>query len=286
MARRQLTASDAFELRQALHVATLDALVSSRRWESGTLVFQGGTSLHLAHGSPRFSEDLDFLVSSSIRLDSIANTVRARLQGTAWLPADTSLSVSKAKDGRNPHTFVVTLSGPEVLGAVRVKVELWQAPADALAGIALVVAPVRLARGPAAGMQAFVPTASLSDIQADKVFALAARPYLKPRDVFDLHWLASQGGAGPCSADDMQARLAAYPNETPEAWLGKALARRSELASPDALTAIANDLRRWLPSSWPVDAASVATMAGTAVAALDHGIELMRDLCAKPGGHP
>lgn len=288
MARRQLTASDAFELRQALHIATLDALVSSRRWEPGTLVFQGGTSLHLAHGSPRFSEDLDFLVSSSIRLDSIANTVRARLQGTAWLPADTSLSVSKAKDGRNPHTFVVSLAGANVLGSVRVKVELWQAPADALSGIGLVVAPVRLARGPAAGMQTFVPTASLPDIHADKVFALAARPYLKPRDVFDLHWLASQGGARPCSTDDMRARLAAYPNETPGAWLGKAQARRAELASPEALTHIANDLRRWLPPSWPMDATSAAAMAGTAMAALDHGIDLMHEVgtTRQQGGQP
>lgn len=61
MPKRQISASEAFDLRQALHVATLDALMASRRWEPGDLVFQGGTSLHLAHGSPRFSEDLDFL---------------------------------------------------------------------------------------------------------------------------------------------------------------------------------------------------------------------------------
>lgn len=58
MAKRPMRPEQAFDLRQALHVATLDALLASRRWEPGELLFQGGTSLHLAHGSPRFSEDL------------------------------------------------------------------------------------------------------------------------------------------------------------------------------------------------------------------------------------
>jgi hypothetical protein len=83
MAKRQLTASEAFGLRQALHVATLDALMASRRWEPGDLIFQGGTSLHLTHGSPRYSEDLDFLVNSSLKLGAIGDAIQARLAGTA-----------------------------------------------------------------------------------------------------------------------------------------------------------------------------------------------------------
>ena len=57
MPKRRLTPAQAFDLRQALHVGTLDALMGSRRWEPGDLVFQGGTSLHLAYGSPRYSEN-------------------------------------------------------------------------------------------------------------------------------------------------------------------------------------------------------------------------------------
>lgn len=77
MPKRHLTAAEAFDLRQALHVATLDALMASRRWEPGDLAFQGGTSLHLVHGSPRFSEDLDFLVNSSLKLNSISAAFEA-----------------------------------------------------------------------------------------------------------------------------------------------------------------------------------------------------------------
>ena len=279
MAKRQLTATEAFDLRQALHVATLDALMASRRWEPGDLVFQGGTSLHLAHGSPRFSEDLDFLVNATLKLESISAAIKTRLEGTHWFPADTNLTVSKSKDGRNPHAFVVTIGGPDVIGAVRVKVELWQTNKATLSAIKAVVAPVKLARGPAAGMQAFVPTADLPEIYADKVFALAARPYLKPRDVFDLHWLSQHGSLHTCSVNDLRVRLATYPNETPSAWLDKAIARRSELRQ--STTAITNDLKRWLPSSWPLNEASVNDMVATSVQALEHGIDRMQEIEAQ-----
>lgn len=278
MSKRQLTATETFDLRQALHVATLDALMASRRWEPGDIVFQGGTSLHLAHGSPRFSEDLDFLVNATLKLDSISDAIKARLDGTSWFPSDTNLSVSKAKDGRNPHAFVVTIGGPEVIGAIRVKVELWQTDEAALSTIKTVVTPVKLARGPAAGMQAFVPTADLPEIYADKVFALAARPYLKPRDVFDLHWLDKRDGLLACSANDLRVRLATYPNESPSAWLAKAIARRLELKK--STTAITNDLKRWLPSSWPLNETSVTEMIITAVKSLEQGIDMMREIVA------
>lgn len=283
MAKRQLTAADAFDLRQALHVSTLDALMTSRRWEPGELVFQGGTSLHLAHGSPRFSEDLDFLVNSALKLDSISDAMQARLEGTAWLPGDTRLTVGKAKEGHNPHAFVVSVGGPDVIGAVRVKVEMWLTAAAALSGVKVVVAPVKLARGPAAGMQTFVPTADLPEIYADKVFALAARPYLKPRDVFDLHWLSTHG-LHACLVDDLRVRLATYPNETPSAWLEKAFARRVDLL--EGGDAIATDLKRWLPSSWPLTEAITKEMTQAAVRAIEQGIDMMREIEAEHRNDP
>jgi len=278
MAKRQLTATEAFDLRQALHIATLDALMASRRWEPGDLVFQGGTSLHLVHGSPRFSEDLDFLINSALKIDSIGDAMQTRLEGTTWLPGDTRLTVEKAKDGRNPHAFVVSIGGPDVIGAVRVKVEMWRTEEAALSAVKAVVAPVRLARGPAAGMQTFVPTADLPEIYADKVFALAARPYLKPRDVFDLHWLSTHSSLRECSVEDLRVRLATYPNETPSAWLEKAFARRMELR--EAGDAIATDLKRWLPSSWPLTGAMTKEMIQTAVQSIEQGIDMMREINA------
>lgn len=285
MPKRHLSPSDAFNLRQALHVATLAALMASRRWEPGDLVFQGGTSLHLAHGSPRYSEDLDFLVNSSLNLQSIAKAVEARLEGASWLvPRGAKLTVSKAKDARNPHTFVVAVGGPDLIGAVRVKVELWRAPESTLNAVKTTVTPVRLVTGTASGLQTFVPTAEPPEIYVDKVFALGARPYLKARDVFDLHWLVSHGISGVCTPDSLRVRLAIYPDETAAAWLVKAQARREELAS--SVSPITQDLKRWLPSSWPLSDVAVRSMVQSATTSLDEGIRVMRQIEAQPHAEP
>lgn len=277
MAKRNLQPEEAFDLRQALHVATLDALLSSRRWAPGELVFQGGTSLHLVHGSPRFSEDLDFLVNASLKLDALRGAVESRLGHLSWIPSDAQLAVSKAKDGHNPHSFSVSIAGVGLIGGVRVKVELWQADAaKAIAPLKVHVCPVRLAGGPAAGTQAFVPTADLSEIFVDKVFALAARPYLKPRDVFDLHWLRESAVPPTLSSADLAVRLSTYPNETADRWLAKAIMRRAELSV--AQERVATDLERWLPTTWPMTPRAAQPMIDASIEALDQGMAKMREL--------
>lgn len=279
MPRRSLTASEAFDLRQVLHVATLEALLSSRRWEPGELVFQGGTSLHLVHGSPRFSEDLDFVVSSALKLETLSRSVQSRLQGAAWLDGDMEVSVGRVRETTNPNSFLVTLGQEAVIGAVKVKVEFWRAAPELVASLKAVVAPVRLTRGPAAGMQTFVPSEDLSEIHADKVFALAARPYLKARDVFDLYWMA-QNKIEPPTAEMMQTRFALYPAMSHEVWLEQANARLSSLSAQ--LGPVEKDLARWLPSSWPLSTQSVTEMLDVSRKALEAGIACVETL--RPDG--
>lgn len=49
-----LSPDQAEELRQNLQVLVLQALVAARRWEPGDLIFQDGTSLHLARWLPSY----------------------------------------------------------------------------------------------------------------------------------------------------------------------------------------------------------------------------------------
>lgn len=279
MTKIQMTAQAQFDLRQALHVATLDALLASRRWLPGELIFQGGTSLHLAHGSPRFSEDLDFLVHSTLNLEVIGQIIQERLAETAWLPSETSLTVTKANPDRNPHTFVVAVSGPNVIGSVRVKVELWQASKNAMSPLRVIVAPVKLASGPNAGAQAFVPTADLNEIYTNKVFAVGARRYMKPRDLFDLNFILGKEPNFVVTEADLRVRLATYPNESPDTWLEKARLRADAL--PLQVQVVTSELRRWLPSSWPMDMAAATKMIETSVKALSQGIGVMEAISIK-----
>lgn len=234
--------------------------------------------------SGRFSEDLDFLVGAALKLGPIAESVRASLEGLPWLPEAAQLQVSKAKDGRNPHAFIVSIGGPDLIGSIKVKVEMWQTAEAALSSVkafVAFVALVQLARGPGAGMQAFIPVADLTEIYADRVPALSARPFLKPRDVFDLYWLETQAGLNSCSADQLAVRLETYPHETPSAWLEKAYGRWDELQA--ATPAVPRDLRRWLPPAWPLTEVTAGEMVRSSTRAFEQGIEMMREIEADYG---
>lgn len=277
MPKRSLSPAEAFELRQALHLCTLDALMGARRWEAGELIFQGGTSLHLSHGSPRFSEDLDFLVRRDLKVETLRTQLQARLEAQPWIPRDLHLQVKAAKHDHNPVTFVVALSGEDVIGAVRVKLELWKTAPEAIAGVQASVAPVRLISGPAAGATAHVPTAELEEIYADKVFALAARSHLKPRDVFDLHWLVKSARVLPTvDPEAMRVRFATYPNTTHAMWRDAALARIKVLQN--SVREIQTDLQRWLPSTIPLSLRDVVEMVANSAGALDEGLAALEAL--------
>ena len=275
--KRTLPPQQAQLLRALLQTATLAALMDSRRWEPGDLAFQGGTSLHLAHGSARFSEDLDFLVRGGLSLAGLSKQVQQKLRLPPDVPSDLRVAVSQGKDARNPHSFDVTLQGPQVIGSVRVKVELWQAQAAALKSLELKISTVASSAG-----QAFVPTLTLPEIFADKVYALGARGRIKPRDVFDLWWLGEQ--AAPAHTLSLQAlltRLDIYPApsgaraDTARVWLANAALRMQELRAPEAALRVATDLQRWLPSSWPMGKSDAALMISRAVLQLDQGVALL-----------
>ena len=72
-----------------MHIAVLDALMASRPMgKPGKLVFQGVTSLHFVHGSPCYSEDLNFLVDSSLKLDTFSQdgfaSMASKSRGGGW----------------------------------------------------------------------------------------------------------------------------------------------------------------------------------------------------------
>ena len=265
-------------LREVLQTATIAALMDSRRWEPGDIAFQGGTSLHLAHGCARFSEDLYFMVRGSLALAGLSKAVQKNLRLPPDIPADLSVTVTPSKDERNPHMCYVTLSGPQVVGSAKVKVELWQAEAAALKSLQLKVSTVKSPAG-----QAFVPTLTLDEILADKVYALGARARIKPRDIFDLTWLGGKG-LQPLAVSALRTRLAIYPApsglafDTANAWLASAEQRLQDLQAADAAKDVASDLQRWLPSSWPMTESIATHMLANAITQLQLGMRLMRSI--------
>ncbi len=284
--KRTLTPDEQRRLRDQLQAATLAALMDSRRWEPGDLAFQGGTCLRLAHGSPRFSEDLDFMVRGGLSLNGLGKGILEQLRGVRGFPADMAVSVSPAKDDRNPHAFMVSLGGEGVIGSAKVKVELWQTPQDVLAGLHLLVRSVASPQGHGA----VVPVLSLPELMADKVFALGARDRVKPRDVFDLWWLRQNHPQVQLEPPALIARLRIYPDghksagDRAAAWRASAQERLDVLRAPQTVGIVAEDLRRWVPSSLPMGDATATAMLQVATEGLERGMAILGEGVSADGG--
>ncbi len=276
--KRVLSPQQVLTLRNMLQAATIAALMDSRRWAPGDLALQGGTCLHLAHGSARFSEDLDFMVRGGLSLRGLSKAVQKKLRLPADVPADLSVVVTLGKSERNPHIFHVTLGGPLVLGSVRVRIELWQTPAAALKSLQLKISTITSPAG-----QAFVPALTLAEIFANKVYALGGRDRVKPRDLFDLWWLCEKQ-TPPLSANALRTRLLIYPAksgallDTRNAWLASAARRLRDLRARGAAKVTSIDLKRWLPSSWPLEETVAAGMVKLAITQLAAGVVLMQSV--------
>jgi predicted nucleotidyltransferase component of viral defense system len=137
----------------------------------------GGTALALGHGSPRFSEDVDFIqVSDPERLGPGLKRAGTELEG--WFAA--SAAVSAPKSGRT-WRLTMGLGRSETL---RLHVDSQPFKAHTARPIVIEYPSV----------PAFVfPALEVDEIMAEKVIAVATRRYLGGRDLFDLwfHWLRS-----------------------------------------------------------------------------------------------
>lgn len=276
--KRLLSAQEQSRLRDILQSATIAALMDSRRWQPGELAFRGGTSLHLVHGSTRFSEDLDFMVRGSLSLDGLSKAVQRRLRLPLGIAADLRISVSSAKDAHNPHAFMVTLSGADVLGSAKVKVELWQTNDAVLNTLQLIVSSIP---SEVSG-QTYVPTLTLAEILADKVYALGARERVKPRDIFDLWWINQKEPTLVPDSSLLLTRLDIYPQEsgrrldTARSWLDNSQKTLGKLLLENACALVATDLKRWLPGAWRMDESVVQAMMTHAVNRLQDGIHIIQ----------
>ena len=171
-------------LREYLQLKTLQYIYGAVYGAS--LVFMGGTAIHLFTGSPRFSEDLDFdnrAVSAS-ELRRLANDVARRfaLEGVA---CDVVVKQHQGMTAVLRFTDIVQrwgLTGHRD-SVLRIKVDL--EPQN------FAVAPERriLSR-----LDVFVPVLLTppSVLLAQKFTALLHRPRTMGRDLYDISWLLGQ----------------------------------------------------------------------------------------------
>jgi predicted nucleotidyltransferase component of viral defense system len=167
---------------EAIQFFLLDALYAAPL--SLRLAFQGGTCVRLVHGGYRYSEDLD-LVTNHLSDDELDRLMADAARSAAGrLASVLGLDAPKPGAGGRLRTWWFRYQRLGAREVLRVKLEAGRYPAhDAR--------PSPLCRE----VQPYTPrplvvACSPRELLADKVNALAQRPYLKARDLFDVWFLA------------------------------------------------------------------------------------------------
>lgn len=251
---RPLSAEVAHQWAASAQYYFLDALMADPGIQYEEIAFHGGTSLHFSWRSPRFSEDLDFLLArrpGDIRAivtkagDRVAEAFRAE---------DPSITVElkdKTRQDSRMIAFELRVSHPDWIGKALIKIEFWRVTAEYLAQYPVALRSPLLPGQIASRISNPVPAATLETAYSDKLTAFATRPYLKWRDIYDLWWIGTQTDAKldiPSVTHQFLHNVSAY--QTIDA-LPPAVALRKFLQNdPDELVKKADpDLRRWVPGA-------------------------------------
>ena len=232
------------------------------------LVFKGGTSLRLCHGSPRLSEDLDFAggagFSPSI-FDGFEEVLGAAIHRHYGLRTFVRPPGPQQQDTPVPvwrlWIAVETHPGRPDIPRQRVKIEVDRSTSDS----AEISEPnLNYAHLGAEHQALTLRTARLESVMADKLVALplsvAGRDNPRHRDIWDLRWLATARGCRP-HHHLLAAKAAEVGVEPYRAALAKTLATLPEIVASDAYAAA---MRRHLRfDDWERSVASADGRAAT-----------------------
>lgn len=185
--------------KELLHYDILFALDQAALLDQ--LTFQGGTALRLCYGSPRFSEDLDFVGGHSPdrqRLQAMKSCVADYLGARYGMAVSVKepRGLAAPPDTRRVGVYkwqirVVTAPERRDVPKQMVKIEVAEVPAYSRV-------PQLLRRNydflPDGYGDLIILVESLGEIVADKLVSLVdCTSHVRYRDIWDLHWLQQQG---------------------------------------------------------------------------------------------
>lgn len=202
--------------------------------QSTLLTFQGGTCLRLIYDGVRYSEDLDFVTTAN--KNTISQMVDALSRALARLEPlfGGKFVIKKQKESATFYRYRIHNQKADRHASYFVSVEFACYPAYTLN-----IAPLRPQRELPGLPLTLVRAEKLEEILADKLGAIAGRPFCKGRDYFDL-WLLKQKGI-KLDAQLLRNKLNDYstPHEN--------LARGLKLASAEN---IKNEMDKFLPQKY------------------------------------
>lgn len=171
---KQLKIAALFIVRENIEVAILDALAQSNIIKN--LIFYGGTALRLAYRSPRFSEDLDFLMIKKIMLDELKSILETFAQNNS------GAELKDYKEKRNTLFALLNYKTPLLKHPLNIKIEI----SKLQNGVDCQFIPLS---SPCSHQTPIVPTATIESLEQLKKNAIKDRQV--PRDWFDLWYITT-----------------------------------------------------------------------------------------------
>lgn len=185
--------------KELLHYDILYSLDSAGLLDQ--LTFQGGTLLRLCHGSPRFSEDLDFVGGKNFsrhQLEPIKDCIEQYIGQRYGL----TVIVREPRELKHEREYadlkidkwqiaVITAPQHKHIPQQRIKVEVANIDAYSREPKALQLNYNFLPEGYG---DTLVMAETLDEVMADKLVSLVnTTGYVRNRDIWDLRWLKQQG---------------------------------------------------------------------------------------------
>jgi len=166
------------------------------------LTFQGGTSLRLCYGAPRYSEDLDFVggrefaTTDLIKIKNCLEKYIGERYGLEILVKEPKemASIPKYQDIKVDRWQISLTTSPEKkdIPKQKIKIEVVNVPAYSRVPQSLQLNYDFLPDGYS---DTLIITETLDEIMADKLISLVScQRYVRHRDIWDLRWLKQQGG--------------------------------------------------------------------------------------------
>ena len=256
----------------SLHLMFLHSISRLTQMSLENIAFHGGTNLHLSWNSPRFSEDLDFLVSKDFagKIDAAMSRIEKDMNRiiAPRHPGTRIEILDRTRDRTRMLVHRIAMTRGGVIGKAMVKVVFWQVEPEYLKAYGSRFLRQRdhdQEPDPIVRLSMPVPAADLDAAFADKVVALGLRERLKWRDLFDLWWLKSQIETDPeLHVGAVRHHASGYGDISLTDGFRRFLDRE-----PDGALASADpDLKRWLPervwdSLWPDEVRNMVEHART-----------------------
>ncbi len=234
--------------KELLHYDILFCLDQERLLDQ--LTFQGGTALRLCHGSPRFSEDLDFAGGTDFTSQDLQQ-IRACIEKYILPRYGMEVEVKEPRDlqeniidsGLNISKWqvsITTVPARRDLPKQRIKIEVASVPAWTREPRALQVNYNFLPDGYA---DTLVMTEKLDEIMADKLISLVnTGRYVRNRDIWDLRWLKQNSAVVDLDLVNRKIRdyrISDYPGK-----LDVMLQRLSKIVHGETFK---NEIKRFIP---------------------------------------